>query len=444
MSHDVNEPQDRASSSEPVPAHNLETLPKYRRWLVLVSLFALSGVLALLVSRSWWQTEPKRPTVQSASLPERPTLGSDQDVLGPSDDHKAGPLVEPDSEPTPPGLDLEQQAFLEAAKNQTQAGSPAAPDVAVLTDSEHGTNFTDHRLLQLLGDSVWRFKTGRRSSLRAEFGTAVVERLVQGALVIELYPLYAPGLSAPFYTPFTLPGRGTYLAFRARGGNYRLLLEDIEIHSPNKISYRIDGRRGRLDARRLDGSPTADFEAPPPEDSRHADEPDPVKITFADPQPLAELWQRAERLRTEDRLHTLKTHLDRLLSAHPNDTRAKRWRSDVDTWIQQQETTLARDVRKALEDLTEAASDRNLEALDRLWGGTADAETRRYFEQFFARNRRVSAAARVLHIEVRDGVASFEAALTMEARSGRRRDTEIEQRRWRGQLRDGSFLTPFS
>ncbi|MEM1178051.1 MAG: hypothetical protein AAGM22_06900 [Acidobacteriota bacterium] len=335
--------------------------------------------------------------------------------------------------------DAEQAAFLERQKARAQ-------ELAETTESledERGVTLTDRGLIRRLAGR-WRLDIGGRQT-DAEFAPVVVDRVRRGSLLVELYPVESRHLP-PFYTAFELPDRGTFIAFRAADGDYRLVLEDVRFHGSDLFSYRL-GSGGRRQAyrRRGDGPfPRDDAASAGRESPQLLERPGGGVDIRVDPVPPASrLWARAESLRKAKLYHSLRRHLDQMLRFHPDHRQARRWRARVDRWIDIQREDLVDDVRDRLDDIHDGVGDHDLEEIFEAWGGRPDSTTRVFFEELLTRHREVEARITLHTVRVEDGVASFDATVTLEGWSGRPRDREIIPHRWRGQLVNGRVATPF-
>ncbi|MEO1087803.1 MAG: hypothetical protein AAFY88_26510 [Acidobacteriota bacterium] len=307
-------------------------------------------------------------------------------------------------------------------------------------EDERGVTLTDRGLIRRLAGR-WRLDIGGRQAI-AEFAPMVVDRVRRGSLLVELYPVDSRHLP-PFYTAFELPDRGTFIAFRAADGDYRLVLEGVRFHGPNLFSYRLGGGARRQAYRLIGDVPPSLDRDEAPETLEPTRTEGGVSIQFDPVPPADEMWRRAEALRDADQLHSLRRYLDQILNFHRDHRQARRWRGRVDRWIEKQRDDLVDDVRDRLDDIHDGVGDRDLEEIFDAWGGRPDPGTREFFEELVERHRKLDARIQLHAVEVDDGVATFDATVTLEGWSGRRRDREIIPHRWRGQLADERFVTPF-
>ncbi|MEO1366741.1 MAG: hypothetical protein AAFX50_06160, partial [Acidobacteriota bacterium] len=328
--------------------------PSSRRRLAVVGALAALALVAaastLLVT--WGRNDPSEPLAGLGLGPESaPEPVGSEDAATPSADAEASSSVDPPLDASDP----EQLAFLERQQRR-------AEELAETTDNledERGVTLTDRSLVRRLSGR-WRLDIGGRQAI-AEFAPVVVDRVRRGSLLVELYPVNSRHLP-PFYTAFELPDRGTFIAFRAADGDYRLVLEGVRFHGPNLFSYRL-GDGGRRQAYRLvgDAPPSLEreeapesIEAPPRPAGGVAIQVDPVP-------PAAEMWSRAEALRDADKLHSLRRYLDQILTYYRDHRQARRWRGRVDRWIEKQRNDLVDDVRDRLDDIHDGVGDRDLD-----------------------------------------------------------------------------------
>ena len=403
-----------------------------KKWKVAAVGTGLAVVLFALTA-AWWQHEPETPLEQ---------LGLES--LGLSKEDGAQNSANEPSE-AKAELDAEQLAFLERQRQRAQE-LEANEDLAEGLEAEGGVTLTDRSLIRSLAGR-WRLDLGGRQIV-AEFAPVVVDRVRRGSLLVELYPVDSRYLP-PFYTVFELPDKGTYIAFRAADGSYRLVLEDVRFHGPELFSFQL-GRSGqRRTAYRLKGSVPPSLEETRPEDPSGESAADagrgdpPVRIVVEPSPPAAQLWAEAEGLRDAGRLHSLKGQLQRLLNAYPRHRQARRWSRRVDGWIQDQREDLIDNLRDELEHLRDGVRDHDLEEIFESWQDRPDAKTRQFFTELLGRHRYLEARFGLQSVKVEDGTATFSATATLEGWSGRSRNREIIPLRWRGQFRDGHFVSPF-
>ena len=265
---------------------------------------------------------------------------------------------------------------------------------------------------------------------------------------LELFRVWSRDLP-DYYTVLGLP-EGRYLTFQGPDGDYRHVLEEATFHGPDLLSYRIPSLPRRRYAHRLEESenPRRRLSARLP---RAAERPDPeqgrapggVVIRPELGPPISELWQQAERLREAEHFHSLRGVLNRILGQDPDHRQALRWRRRVEGWIEQQKTTLTRQLSRHLGELATALEGRELARALQLWSPPDRGATRGSLAERISAYPRLRVWARLRVMEVHDGVAECEAVVTLEGRAGGRRQTTIEEVPWRARFARGVFLEPF-
>lgn len=396
---------------------------------------AVVTALAVAMLFAWWRHEPAAPLED---------LGLERVIAGDTTGDATAGGAAGESDP-------EQLAFLERQRRRAGELEEATGHLTEGLESQDGVTLTDRSLIRSLAGR-WRLDLGA-SQVVAEFAPVVVDRVRRGSLLVELYPVDSRSLP-PFYTAFELPEKGTYIAFRAADGSYRLVLEAVSFHGPDLFSFQLGSDGQRRTAYRLKGAVPPALDRPPADVFEPGPSPDgaardggrsdpPVRIVVEAPPPVSQLWNEAEKLRDEGRLHSLSRQLQRLLNAYPRHRPARRWSRRIDGWIEEQREDLIDDVHDDLGDLEDAIGDRDLGEIFEAWGDRPDPSTRRFFTELLGRHRHLEARLSLQSLQVEDGTAAFSVNVTLEGWSGRSRDREIIPLRWRGRYRDGRFVTPF-
>ena len=398
-----------------VPGRPAASTAKVLWVLGAVVLLGVLGVAAVV--GSWWRSSPQPPT----------------ELLG---------LRSTESQP--PATDVEQLAF--AAKRDVDREIAPLP----LSDA---VALTDYAWIERLAGR-WTLDLGDRA-VAATFGRVAVNRVPGSRLTLDIFPVDGRGVP-PFYTVLRRSENDSFLAFRDEDGQYLGLLDDLQAHGDDLISYRPGGADARRFGHRSPSSRVDDPDDPRggPDIVRNLEadsglrhgptepelEPKPVVIKV-ERRSLKELWRRAETLKKSERYDSLEPALDRVLASDPGHRKAKRWRSSLPKWRARQHKQLRSRLGDSLDELQEAVEDQDLDDAVDLWLPGARAATGSYLAGFFRRFDRTRVRYQLKSFEIDDGTMIFDIALTLEGFDGRQRS--IETHPWRGRLYGEHFLDPF-
>ena len=385
-------------------------LPPFRAlpFLILTALMGLSA--AGIWSLGWWRQSPERPDLSTLKdrTSQNAVLDSEQDAF------RSRPSTEPEPEVEP----------------LTEIESP---------DGETGNPLTSRDWIDRLA-GLWVLDLGQGPQ-RVRLGSDIVLKIHRTDWTLELFPTGGGGVP-PYYTVFENPEGSAFLLFRSEDNSASLLLDDLQEHGDQLISFRLQGTSKRSYGHRLqrsgfyDSEPLSPFSTPRISRVNPRDRP---------PSPMERrtrpgLWSQAERLRDLGRFESLEDMLDRILRIDPGHAEAREWKSQLPRWRQEQRQNLVSALGDHLDDLSRAVERGRWGDVSRLFIRSAGTSSRRFLQRHFRNSQGRKARFQIRSLELEDGVLRFDAVLTLESEETNHKS--IQTIRWRGRFFDGSFLDP--
>lgn len=167
-------------------------------------------------------------------------------------------------------------------------------------------------------------------------------------------------------------------------------------------------------------------------------------------QNLRQLVQQARHHRSNDEYHSLRRVIHQIQNSErpPRlDDDLQKWARKVDGWVHDREEDLEDEVSDLLDDFSEAVEDEDMGDLADVWGDVLDAETAKYFRNFWDTYRKSEARVELRRVEPWDHEAGFYAEVRLYGKRQRGDDLQLVRTvNWHGRIRDQDgtrMIAPF-
>ena len=153
-----------------------------------------------------------------------------------------------------------------------------------------------------------------------------------------------------------------------------------------------------------------------------------------------ELWSQAYKLKEQEKYHSLREVLDRLIAKDPNYGKAAEWRREVDDWIADREKSLRGDTEDLLDEAIDALADRDSSNLAEQWGGNLDGASEALVQELWDLGPKLKWTARLRSFKAWDDHATFTVLITVADKNGRK----LREIAWNGAMADDTQGTRFT